>query len=637
MTRFQAGQADTLASGAASPISGDRVGAVLANRFELLAHLGSGGMGSVYLAHDRQLDENVAIKLLHRQLAASQTLDLLRREVKLARRVTSTGVARIHELVEDAGEWFLTMEYIDGVPLADMIAGDGRLPVARVIELLGAVCDGLEAVHGAGVVHGDVKPANILVARDGRVVLSDFGIARFADVRGDAREVVGTPAYMAPEQVTGADLDHRADLYALGVVAFELLTGDLPFRGRNAIEVASARLIQDPPDVRERCADVSEGLAAAVMWLLARDPDARPDSAAAAREALSSIPAGAQSSMESVDVVDLYLKAQWLNRQLDRSGEAIEVFARACRQAPQSAMAHAGYASALTRRWMMVGTDDDNLAARARAAADRAMALGPQLGESHMARGSIALHLGQPVVAARAFRVAMTLAPGLADAHAIAASMMFEIGHLEAGTARLEIAERLDQALAWLWLARAQALALSGDSSAADALFAGDIQPGTVALMAAVRHYACCGDRDQLARLRAISGRGETGGQVAPSIFNGLAAVYAGDADLAAIYRKLPTESPGASLRRMAVAMQLRAEIACIYGDTRSAIEAIEIADQKGALIDRVWVERCPLLEPVRGSERFDAVAARIGDRALAVARAFKLAGATRSGSSPGA
>ncbi|AKV04164.1 Serine/threonine protein kinase [Labilithrix luteola] len=235
--------------------------ALVANRYELLGMLGGGAMGTVYRARDRELDEIVALKVLRRELAATEgMLERFRREVKLARRVTHRNVARTFDIGEHGGDRFLTMELVRGEGLASLLTRRGRLPLAEVVSISRDVCAGLSAAHAAGVLHRDLKPDNVVLAEDGRAVITDFGIARAASEGELGRTVggiVGTPAYMAPEQVEGApNLDARADLYALGAMIFELLTGSLPWTGETVIAVAAARLLQPPPDPRTHVADL---------------------------------------------------------------------------------------------------------------------------------------------------------------------------------------------------------------------------------------------------------------------------------------------------------------------------------------------------------------------------------------------
>jgi TolB-like protein len=261
---------------------------LIAGRYEVLALLGVGGMGAVYKVRDRELDEVVALKMLKREIArAPGIVERFRREVKLARRVTHPNVARTFDLGEHAGDRFLTMELVEGESLATRVAREGHLSVSEVVAIVSSICEGLEAAHAAGVVHRDLKPDNVLMARAPRgaarrVVITDFGVAR-AQEAGDAARTalpIGTPAYMAPEQVEASkDVDARADIYALGAMTFELLTGRLPFEADSVFAVAAMRLTHDPPDPRQHRPDLPEALALFVRRCMARKPEDRPQSA----------------------------------------------------------------------------------------------------------------------------------------------------------------------------------------------------------------------------------------------------------------------------------------------------------------------------------------------------------------------
>ena len=199
----------------AASVSLDLTAPLLGDRYELLGLIGVGGMGSIYRARDRELDEVVALKMLRTDLVSSPAiLERFRREVKLARRVTHRNVARVFDIGEHDGDKFLTMELVDGESLGALVAREGALPFARVVEIVSGICAGLTCAHAAGVVHRDLKPDNVLLASDGRVVLTDFGIARaFTDGGAGSTMglLVGTPAYMAPEQVEGQrEIDARA-------------------------------------------------------------------------------------------------------------------------------------------------------------------------------------------------------------------------------------------------------------------------------------------------------------------------------------------------------------------------------------------------------------------------------------------
>jgi eukaryotic-like serine/threonine-protein kinase len=290
MSTREAGTDETLVAGESTTSAS--VGSLFAGRYLLEGQLGRGGMGTVYAAFDRQLEERVALKLLDappgRDAAA---LARFRREVRLARRVTHRNAARTFDIGEHAGAHYLTMELIDGTALDQLLRHEGALPFERAAEIARQLCSGLAAAHAAGVIHRDLKPANVLVQAQGRVVITDFGIAR--QIEEDARvtvngaDLVGTPAYMAPEQVAGKTIDERVDLYAVGLILFEMLTGELPFSENTPLATAVARLDREPPDPRT-LAKIPDELAKLVLACLARDPDLRPSSAACLESALSS-------------------------------------------------------------------------------------------------------------------------------------------------------------------------------------------------------------------------------------------------------------------------------------------------------------------------------------------------------------
>lgn len=275
---------------------------VIAGRYEIVGLLGGGAMGTVYRARDRELDELVALKVLKKELASAPgMLSRFRREVKLARRVTHRNVARTFDIGEDGGDRFLTMELVDGESLATRLSRAGRLSLREVVAIAKDICAGLAAAHEAGVLHRDLKPDNVIVASDGRAVITDFGIARAvmeADARTAAGVFVGTPLYMAPEQVEGvADLDGRADLYALGAMIYELLTGRPAWQRESLVAIAAARLLAPPPDPRAFVPEIPDAAAALVQRLMARRRDDRP---ATALEVASALDALQLPSMPSI-------------------------------------------------------------------------------------------------------------------------------------------------------------------------------------------------------------------------------------------------------------------------------------------------------------------------------------------------
>jgi len=264
---------------------------ILGERYELLGLLGSGGMGNVYKARDLELDELVALKVLKPHLIGDAgELDRFRREVKLARRVTHPNVARVFDIGELAGDRILTMELVDGESLGAVLRREGRLQLDRTVQIARAICAGVGAAHAAGVVHRDLKPDNVLVANDGRVVVTDFGIARAASDRNRTGGFVGTPAYMAPEQIDErATIDHRADIYAFGTMLYEMLVGAPAWQGQSLWAVASARLLEPPPDPRIKRSDLPQALAQVVLQCMARDPAARARSMEEIDRALAAI------------------------------------------------------------------------------------------------------------------------------------------------------------------------------------------------------------------------------------------------------------------------------------------------------------------------------------------------------------
>ena len=255
----------------ALPVS-DRIG----GRFAILGMLGQGGMGAVYRAHDRDLDEEVAIKLIRGPLlAVPGVLDRFRREVKLARRITHPNVVRIFDLGEADGEHYLTMELIRGGSLAQRLA-ESRPGPNQGKAWFKQLCAGVQAAHRVGVVHCDLKPDNILVDDDGRLAIADFGIARARAVPG-AHGTAGTPAYMAPEQATGAEVGTAADQYALGAILYELVAGASPWAGATQADVLRGANLP-APDLRAACPRVPTALADVIRRAMAPDPaDRFPD------------------------------------------------------------------------------------------------------------------------------------------------------------------------------------------------------------------------------------------------------------------------------------------------------------------------------------------------------------------------
>jgi serine/threonine-protein kinase len=249
-------------------------GDLLAARWEIRAFLGRGGMGAVYRAHDRTLNEEVALKVIRPDLMETpDTRDRFTSEIKLARRVSHPGVCRIHEYGEDGRQRFFTMELVEGHDLRDRIREGGPLSPDRAATLGAEIADALQAIHAAGIVHRDLKPLNIMLDGQGRVRLMDFGIAKgLASGTGatGAGYVVGSPEYMSPEQARGRPVDARSDLYALGIVLYEMLKGAPPFRGSDPVTTLLMHVEEEPA-----LDGIPEPLREVVVRALAKDPEQR--------------------------------------------------------------------------------------------------------------------------------------------------------------------------------------------------------------------------------------------------------------------------------------------------------------------------------------------------------------------------
>ena len=270
---------------------------LVAGRYRIVRWLGGGGMGRVYEALDTELDEHVALKVLKAGLS-DDALERFRREVKLTRRIQHRNVARMFDIGEHEGEKFLTMELVAGDPLTREVCAT---PMAwpRLVALARQICAGLAAAHATGVVHRDLKPDNVLIERGSdRAVITDFGIARSGDDPGVTQvgAIVGTPRYMAPEQLAGREVDARADLFSFGVMLFELATGTRPWPGDNAIAIAVSQATSAPRTIDTASGGVPAWFASLVASCLQLDPAERPASAAAIEEALANSHAPARPS-----------------------------------------------------------------------------------------------------------------------------------------------------------------------------------------------------------------------------------------------------------------------------------------------------------------------------------------------------
>ncbi len=283
-------------------------GTVVAERYRIVALLGRGGMGEVFRADDLKLGQPVALKFLPSRVAHdSSRLELLLEEVRVARRVSHPNVCRVYDVGEADGRHFISMEYMDGEDLATLLRRIGRLPRDKAAQIARQICAGLAAAHEQDVVHRDLKPANVMIDGRGRARITDFGLAREAEAisGGDARE--GTPAYMAPEQLAGREVSARSDIYALGLVLYELFTGHQPFEARSRAEALDERSSGPPTRPSSLVENLDPAVEGAILRCLEPEPDVRPVSALAVAAALpggdllaASLAAGETPSPEMV-------------------------------------------------------------------------------------------------------------------------------------------------------------------------------------------------------------------------------------------------------------------------------------------------------------------------------------------------
>ena len=746
---------------------------VFAGRYEILGLVGAGGMGTVYRARDKELDEIVALKLLQREVVDQPgMLDRFRQEVKLARRVTHRNVARTFDIGEHEGEKFLTMEFVEGESLSAKLARQGGLSRREGAPIIQAVCAGLAAAHAAGVVHRDLKPDNVLVGTDGRVVLTDFGIAR-ALSDGSAGMTVGlalgTPMYMSPEQVEGRrDVDARADIYALGAIVYEMMTGEHPFQGDSIWAIAAARLTQPPPDPRsknpdvppaaaqivqkcmarsrdDRYASVEEAAAAlsaltmpetlratpapiappledakavavlpfrnqgsaedeylaealgddlvdalsmtpglrvlarsAVARLRGTDKDARelgrelhvqvvvegsmrragdtlrlsvrvvsvadgfqlwakrferPESAALsisdeAADAIAGVltvqrSAAARHSPSDPRAVDLYLRGRraYCRGWRDDVVQAIALFEQALSMAPEDPTILAGYARAQVRRFSF---DPDSAGAeeaerQGREAAERALAIAPQLGEARAALANLKWVLGDSPGCARDLREALRIAPGSIDVNELYGRMLVELGEPEKGLARLKAALTLEPSLTIAAGEVVRTSALMGDWAPFEGMLELPLKSVTeantrfvlLARLGAWRRDPAFAD---VVRAKIAAAGLELRREVRVMLDTLVSQTISPELEAtAAAWGSMTSRAR----RRVAFFQQLGAELSAYVGDSDGMFAALEGCD-RSSVVDVLWMDRCPLFAQWRDTEPFRAVRDRIALRARA-------------------
>src|SRR5689334_1944 len=262
-------------------------GAMLAERYRILGCLGKGVMGEVYRASDLRLGQTVALKFLPETMAQDPaTLARFYNEVRIARQVTHPNVCRVFDIGDVDGQPFLSMQYVDGENLASLLLRIGRLPSDKAVEFTRRLCAGLAAAHSQGVLHRDLKPANIMIDGRGQVLITDFGLAGLVEEIGGSDIRSGTPAYMSPEQLAGKEVTVKSDIYALGLVVYEMFTGRRAFEAATLAELIRLREESRPPEISSVVREIDPAIERVILRCLDPDPLNRPASALAVSAAL---------------------------------------------------------------------------------------------------------------------------------------------------------------------------------------------------------------------------------------------------------------------------------------------------------------------------------------------------------------
>ena len=270
-------------------------GSTFAGRYQIIEELGRGGMGRVYKATDTEIKEKIALKLIKPEISSDKkTIERFQNELKLARKISHRNVCRMHDIGKSEGNYFITMEYVGGENLKGMIRMMGQLSSGKAISIAKQVCEGLSEAHRIGVVHRDLKPSNIMIDKDGNAKIMDFGIARSLSGKGitGVGVMIGTPDYMSPEQVESKEVDQRSDVYSLGVILYEMVTGRVPFEGDTPYSIGVKHKSEVPRNPKDINPQISDDLNRMILKCLEKEKDKRYQSAGELRSELENIEKG---------------------------------------------------------------------------------------------------------------------------------------------------------------------------------------------------------------------------------------------------------------------------------------------------------------------------------------------------------
>src|SRR5438876_7773662 len=290
-------------------VSDTLINTLFDGRYRILRKLGTGGMANVYLAEDEVLGRRVAIKILNdRHAGDDQFVERFRREAKNAASLSHPNIVSIYDRGEAEGTYYIAMEYLDGRSLKELIVARGPAPIHLAVDYARQILAAIRFAHRHGIVHRDIKPHNVLVDAEGRLKVTDFGIARAgASQMTEAGSIIGTAQYLSPEQARGAAVDQRSDLYSIGVVLYEMLTGEVPFNGETPVEIAMRHLSDTPQPPSTKRPEIPPDLDMIVLRALAKNPDDRFQTAEEMDAELERVAGGGAVTTETADAATAVL------------------------------------------------------------------------------------------------------------------------------------------------------------------------------------------------------------------------------------------------------------------------------------------------------------------------------------------